>query len=71
MNYVGTNWERGNDLKPLIHHLQHPEKYMEEPPDVAPDKDKATGNQFYHLLRNGKKICGRNNRRSTEKTRGH
>ena len=43
MNYVGTNWEKGNDLKPLIHHLQHPEKYIEEPPDEAPDKDKAAG----------------------------
>ena len=43
MTYVGTNWEKGNDLKPLIHHLQHPEKYIEEPPDEAPDKNKDAG----------------------------
>ena len=43
MNYVGTNWEKGNDLRPLIHHLQHPEKYIEEPPDIAPDRNTAAG----------------------------
>ena len=43
MNFVGTNWEKGNNFKPLIHHLQHPEKYIEEPPDEAPDKNLEAG----------------------------
>ena len=43
MKHVGTNWEKGNDLKPLIQHLQHPEKYIEEPPDTAPNKETDLG----------------------------
>ena len=43
MNFVGTNWEKGNDLKPLIHHLQYPDKYIEEPSDEAPDKNIEAG----------------------------
>ena len=57
MNYVGTNWEKGNDLKPLIHHLQHPEKYIEEPPDVAPDKDNDAGK--YEKWKNKVNLHGR------------
>ena len=43
MNRVGTNWEKGNDLKPSIQHLQFPENYIEEPPDIAPNKETDPG----------------------------
>ena len=43
MNYIGTNWNKGNDLKCLVMHLERPEKYINEPLDIAPDKEKELG----------------------------
>ena len=43
MNHVGTYWEKVNDLKYFIQHLQHPEKYIAEPPDIAPNKETDPG----------------------------
>ena len=39
MTNVGANWDKGTDLKPLINHLQKPEKYLEESTDDAPSKE--------------------------------
>ena len=39
MNYVVMNWNMGNNLKPIIMHLERPEKYIDEPPDETPNKD--------------------------------
>ena len=41
--YVGTNWDKGTDLKPLIIHMQKPERYIEEPTDDAPSEENEPG----------------------------
>ena len=48
--YVGTKWDKGSDLKPLIIHMQKTERYIEEPSDITPSKDEEPGK--YEMWRN-------------------
>ena len=40
---MGKNWEKVNDLKPLILHNYHTENYIEEPSNDAPNKATESG----------------------------
>ena len=43
MTHIGTNWNKAHYVKCILLNLERPEKYLREPPDIAPNKDTEAG----------------------------